>query len=76
MKRKLSLLAFLMVFLMAIGGCGTKENKHEIKIFSGNDLGVRVDGRENDIVYGTFMVRVEGKWHEVRISPRVSTLNP
>jgi hypothetical protein len=76
MKRKLSVLGFLMLFLMAIEGCGIKDNKHESKIVSGNDLGVRIDSRENDIVYGTFMVRVEGKWHEVRISPRVSTLNP
>lgn len=76
MKRKLSLVIFFIVFVTLIGGCGIKENKHEIKIVSGNDLGVKVDSHENDIVYGTFMVRIEGEWHEVRISPTVTTLNP
>jgi hypothetical protein len=42
----------------------------EPKVMSGPDVGFRVEGMYGDVPAGVVVVRVNGKWVEVRFAPR------
>jgi hypothetical protein len=48
------------------------------KVFSGSDFGFRLDGYDDKIPVGKFVVRVENRWVEVeeKYQPRIKRIVP
>ena len=54
----------------------TPEPSLSEKVFSGKDLGFRIDGYEGTVPIGKFVVRVNDRWVEVepKFEPQIRTL--
>ena len=62
-----------LLLLIGIGVWTFAQGKPAIApqtVFSGSDVGVRIDGARGSIPTGTLVVRVEGKWIEVELSSK------
>ncbi len=72
----MALAAVLFVFGLALAATGAPKKNEGGRVITGEDLGIRVESRQGDVVLGTLMVRVDGEWIGVQILPTVSWAQP
>jgi hypothetical protein len=48
----------------------------EMKVVSGDNLGIRLEGRQGEVRLGTLVVRVDGEWVEVQLAPKLTHAKP
>jgi hypothetical protein len=74
-RRGLALVLAWALSLLAVGAWSTataQRSSDEPRVFSGNDLGFRVDSvGKGGVRVGALVVRIEGKWVETELSPKM-----
>jgi hypothetical protein len=74
----LFLIAILALSLVPLGLWAAEVAKQEraSRVISGEDLGIRLEGKQSGVMLGTLVVRVDGQWVQVQLAPKLTHAKP
>ena len=65
------LVVIWLTSLVSVGVLAQTLQKQHDEVYSGANIGFRVDQRQNGVPVGTLMVRIDGRWTPVRFGVHV-----